>query len=179
MLSRPNEWKKSVKTSAQDGDLSDTRTKQLEFWQQLKEFASDKYPSLRLRAPRPQHWYDVAIGRADCHICFIVDSRENHVRCDLYIPDSKELFRTFLASAAQIEKELALDASLDWRELPGKKAARIRVEHDFTFADPSTWPEAFRWLCETAIKFKKVFGRNWQIIAQSPDANRTTAHFQP
>jgi hypothetical protein len=167
IVSRPNEWKKSVKTSAQDGDISDTKTKQLEFWQQLKEFASDKYPELRLRTPRPQHWYDVAVGRADCHICFIADSRENQVRCELYIPDSKDLFKAFLASAVQIEKELGLGAPLDWQELPGKKAARIRVVHDFAFADSATWSDAFQWLSETAVKFKKVFGREWKITRPS------------
>jgi hypothetical protein len=178
-LSRPNEWKKSVKTSAQDGDLTDTRTKQLEFWQQLKEFATDKYPDLRLRTPRPQHWYDISIGRSDCHICFIADSRENQVRCELCIPDSKDLFKTFLASAAQIEKELALGAPLDWQELPGKKAARIRVLHDCTFADPATWPEAFQWVSETAIKFKKVFGREWRITQPSAGAYGLPSAAQP
>jgi len=161
-LSRPNDWKRSVKASAHDGDLSDTKTKQLEFWQQLKEFASDKYPELCLRTPRPQHWYDISIGRPDCHIALIADSRENQVRCELYIPDCKELFYSFRSSAAQIEEELALDAPLDWKELPGKKAARICVVRDFTFADPATWPEALRWLVETAIKFKKVFGKEWK-----------------
>ena len=39
VISRPNEWKRSVRSSTQDGELTDTRTKQLEFWQQLKEFA--------------------------------------------------------------------------------------------------------------------------------------------
>jgi len=177
VLSRPNEWKKSVKTSAQDGDLTDTKTKQLEFWQRLKEFASDKYPELRLRTPRPQHWYDVSIGRSDCHIALIADSRENQVRCELYIPDSKDLFKTFLASAQQIEKELG--TSLDWQELPGKKAARIRAFHDFTFADPSTWTDAFQWLSETAIKFKKVFGREWKITQQSVGADGLPPAAQP
>ncbi len=177
VLSRPNEWKKSLKTSAQDGDLTDTKTKQLEFWQQLKEFATDKYPELRLRTPRPQHWYDVSIGRSDCHIAFIVDSRENQVRCELYIPDSKNLFKTFLASAPQIEKDLGIP--LDWQELLGKKAARIRALHDFTFADPSTWPDAFRWLSETAIKFKKVFGREWKITQQSAGADGLPPAAQP
>jgi len=167
ILSRPNEWKKSVRTSAQDGDLTDTKTKQLEFWQQLKEFASDNCSELRLRTPRPQHWYDVSIGRSDCHVCFIADSRENKVRCELYIPDSKDLFKTFLAARQQIEKELSLGVPLDWQELPGKKAARICALHDFTFSDTSTWEDAFQWLCEMALKFKKVFGRNWKIIRQS------------
>lgn len=160
ILSRPNEWKKSVRTSAQEGDLSDTKTKQLEFWQQLKTFASEKYPELRLRTPRPQHWYDISIGRSDCHICFTADSRENQVGCELYIPDSKELFQDLFKKYAQIEKELALDVPLDWQELPGKKASRIRTFHNFIFADTSTWDSAFKWLSETALKFKKVFSKN-------------------
>ncbi len=167
ILSRPNEWKKSVKSSAQDGDLSDTKTKQLEFWEQLKEFASVNYPELRLQTPRPRHWFDVAIGRSDCRILLIADSRENQVRCELYIPDSKALFRTLRASALQVEKELALGAALDWYEPPGKKAARIRVVRDSSFADPDTWPGAFEWLCKTAVKFKKVFGREWKVIEPS------------
>jgi hypothetical protein len=161
VVCRPNEWKKSVRTSAQDGDLTDTKTKQLEFWQQLKEFAADSYPELRLRTPRPQHWYDVSIGRSDCHICFIADSRENQVRCELYIPDSKELYKTLLASKAHIEKELDLAEPLDWQDLLGKKACRIRVLHPFTFANTSTWNEAFDWLSKTGIQFKKVFSKNW------------------
>lgn len=162
VVSRPNEWKKSVRTSAQDGDLTDTKTKQLEFWQQLKEFASDKYPELRLRTPRPQHWYDVSIGRSDCHVAFIADSRENQVRCELYIPDSKDLFKAFLASKVQIEKELGFNESLEWQELPGKKASRIRALHGFIFDDTSTWNAAFQWLSETALKFKKVFLKGWE-----------------
>jgi hypothetical protein len=162
VVSRPNEWKKSVRTSAQDGDLTDIKTNQLEFWQQLKEYAAEKTPELKLRTPRPRHWYDVAIGRSDCYVCFVADSRKNQVRCELYIPDSKDLFKAFLSSRVQIEKELALDAPLEWQELPGKKAARIRVLHGFTFADTSTWNGAFQWLSETALKFRKVFSKDWE-----------------
>jgi hypothetical protein len=167
VVSRPNEWKKSVRTIPRD-DLTDTKTKQLEFWQQLKEFASDKYPELRLRTPRPQHWYDVSIGRSDCHISFIADSRENQVRCELYIPDSKELYKTFLTSKAQIEKEVGIGEPLNWQELFGKKACRIRIVHPFTFTDSSTWNEAFDWLSKTAIQFKKVFSKNWEKDSTQP-----------
>jgi len=163
----PNEWKKSVRIDP-PGNLTDTKTKQLEFWQQLKEFASDKYPELRLRTPRPQHWYDVSIGRSDCHICFIADSRENRVRCELYISDSKELYKTFLASKAQIENELGIGEPLDWQDLSGKKACRIRLLHPFTFADSTTWNEAFNWLSKTAIQFKKVFSKNWKTESTQP-----------
>ncbi len=177
VICRPNEWKRAVRTSAQDGDLTDTKTKQLEFWQQLKEFATDKYPELRLRSPLPRAHYHVSIGRSDCHIALTADSRENQVRCELYIPDSKDLFKALQASAPKIEKELGM--SLDWRELPGKKAARIRAVRDFTFDDTSTWPEAIQWLTETAIKFKRVFAQDWNTTQRSAGAEGVTAGVQP
>lgn len=161
IISRPNDWKKSVRSISQDRNLTDTTTKQLEFWQQLKEYAGEKHPELRLRSPRPQHWYDMAIGRSDCHVCFVVDSRENQVRCELYIDDSKELFNRLYAAKDEIEKQLGLTGALDWQELKGKKASRVRALRKFDFDDPLSWPAAFDWLCQTAVKFKKVFSKNW------------------
>jgi len=168
IISRPNEWKKSVRTSTQEGDLTDTKTKQLEFWQQLKEFASNKYPDLKWRNPRPQHWYEIAIGRSDCYVSLIVDSREDKVRCELYIPNSKDLYKSLLSAKVDIERELKMNEPLDWQELPGKKASRICVFHDFTFSDTGTWIGAFLWLSDAALRFKKVFSKNWKKVDIQP-----------
>jgi len=173
VISRPNEWKRAVRKSAQDGDLTDTKTKQLEFWQQLKEFAATNQPGLKLRTPRPQHWFDVAIGRSDCHISLVVDSRENKVRCELYIPDSKELYQAFLSCRSEIENELDLMEPLEWQELPGKKASRIRALHSFRFADTTTWEEAFVWLTETTSRFKRVFAKDWGRRSSQQTAEST------
>ncbi len=161
VLSRPNEWTKSIRTRAQDGDLTDTKTKQLEFWQQLKVYAATKHPELKLRTPRPQHWYDVSIGRSDCHVALTIYSREDKVGSELYINDSKELYRQFLSSKPDIEKELSINEELDWQELPEKKASRIRAFFPFRFDDPETWPRAFDWLISTSLKFRKVFSKDW------------------
>ncbi|MFZ5515147.1 MAG: DUF4268 domain-containing protein [Candidatus Zhuqueibacterota bacterium] len=161
VISRPNEWKRSVRTSSQESELTDTKTKQLEFWQRFKEFVSKNNPKLKLRSPRPQHWFDISIGRADCHISLVVDSREDKVRCELYIPDSKALYQIFLSKKVQIENELEMPNSLEWQELPGKKASRIRTINSFRFSEDSTWEPAFAWLAEATSKFKKVFSKDW------------------
>lgn len=166
VISRPNEWKRSVRASAQDDELTDTKTNQLEFWQQLKDSASTKHPALKLRSPRPQHWYDVSIGRSDCHVSLSVLSRDEKVGCELYIPGSKELFQLFLSHKDQIEKELALAESLEWMELPAKKASRIRALRPCQFADQKAWGAAFDWLTETASRFKRVFSQNWAAKAR-------------
>jgi hypothetical protein len=160
IISRPNEWRRLVR-KGWEGELTSTKAKQLEFWQQLKDFAGENYPKLKLRSPRPQHWFDVAIGRSDCHVSLIVDSRENQVRCELYIPDSKDLYQTLLVCRDQIEKELDVAEPVEWQDLPGKKASRIRTMKDFQFDDIGTWAAAFGWMTETCIKFKRVFAKNW------------------
>lgn len=165
VISRPNEWKRSVRTSAQDGDLTDTKTKQLEFWQQFKEYVTQNHPKLKLRTPRPQHWFSVAIGRSDSHIALIVDSRENKVRCELYISDSKELYKTLLSYREEIEKGLDVKEPIEWMELPGKKASRIRVIRGFSFVDVSTWESAFEWLAEMTLRFKRVFAKDWERLS--------------
>jgi hypothetical protein len=162
VICRPNEWKRSIRTGGQDGDLTDTKTKQLEFWQQLKEYVAAHRPELKLRTPRPQHWFNVAIGRSDCHVSWVADSREDKVRCALYIPNSKELYQTFLAHKAEIERELGVTEPIAWQELPNKKASRIRVEHDFDFSDESTWGDAFAWLADMAVRFRRVFAKDWE-----------------
>ena len=161
VVSRPNDWKKAVMGNVVDGEPSETKSMQLDFWQRLREFASQKYPELKLRKPAAQHWYDVSIGRSDCHVCFTVLSREDKVGCELYIPRSKELFSQLYQQKNAIEKDLGLEGKIDWQELPERKASRIRTFVPFDFDDDKTWEQAFQWLAQNCIRFKKTFSKNW------------------
>lgn len=161
VVCRPNQWQRTVRTSLQSGEVSDTKTRQLEFWGQLKTYANDNYPQLKLRTPKPKHWFDVSIGRADCHVCLIVDSQKNHVRCELYIPNSKELFKSLHEAKTKIEQELGVPESLSWQDLGGKKARRISMSKNFDFDNEATWKDAIKWLIQNTIKFKQVFSKKW------------------
>ena len=85
----------------------------------------------------------------------------NQVRCELYINDSKELFKSLYASKAEIEKDLGVPEALSWQELEGKKACRISISKSFDFDNETTWKEAFKWLVENTLNFKRVFSKNW------------------
>ncbi len=161
VVSRRNDWKKTVMGTGADGEQSETKSMQFDFWQRLREFASSQYPELKLRKPAAQHWYDVAIGRSDCHVCFTVLSREDKVGCELYIPRSKELFSQLYQQKNAVEKDLGLEGKLDWQELPERKTSRIRTFVPFDFDNDKTWEQAFQWLAEKCFKFKKTFGKNW------------------
>jgi hypothetical protein len=167
IVSRPNDWTKSVRgTTNNPIDLSETKLLQLEFWEQLKDFASSHNPPLKLRTPRPQHWYDVAIGRSDCHVTLTTLTAENQIGCEVYIPDSKSLFHAFHSNKDTIEKALGL-GELSWQELKEKKASRIRIFHNFDFTNQDR-TNAFHWLVQTALRLKDVFSKTW--VAQSHES---------
>ncbi len=157
---RPNDWKKTVMVGGGDGEQSETKLMQLDFWQKLREFGSHNFPELKFRTPRAQHWYDVSIGRSDCHVCLTVLSRENKLGCELYINNSKELFAELFQKKDAIEKSLGLEGKIEWQELPDRKASRIRTFAPFDLDDEKSFEKAFQWLGQTTIKFKKTFSKN-------------------
>lgn len=165
IISRPNEWTRALRTGVQDGDLTETKTKQLEFWQQFKEFAVNNHSNLKLRNPRPQPYLDVTLGRSDCYLSLVVDSREDLVRCELYIPNSKDLYQILFSRKEEIEKQLGIPEQIEWMELPAKKASRIKATHSFQFRDPATWQTALAWLADVTIRFKKVFSKDWAKLS--------------
>jgi hypothetical protein len=157
VLCRPNEWTKSVHsdTASQEG-LTETKTMQLEFWQQLRAYGAEDFPELKLRNPRPQHWYDIAIGRSDCHIALTTNTKEDLLGAEIYIQSDKELFHTFYSAKDIIEQRLAISEPISWQELPEKKASRIRITKSFDF-ESGDRKQAFQWLLETARKMKSTF----------------------
>lgn len=164
IISRPNEWKRSVRTSSNEGDLTDTKAKQLEFWKRLKEYVAANKPDLKMQKPRPQHWYVVTIGRSDRYLSLVVDSQGSMLRCELYIPDSKDLYNIFYEKKVEIEKELGVPEPLEWQELPGKKASRIRITREFQVSEVNDWESAFVWLTDRVSRFKKVFAKDWTKV---------------
>ena len=164
IISRPNDWTKSIRGSVHaKTDLSATQLLQLEFWQQLRLYAVANNPPLRLRTPRAQHWYDVAIGRSDSGVSLTILKSSNQIGCELYIPDSKERYRALYSNKEVIERELSVDGVLSWQEIPEKKASRIRLVRSFNFDNPDK-SEANRWLVDSALKFKRVFAKLWPLV---------------
>jgi len=163
VVCRPNDWTKSVRGGGTgggtDGELTDTKLWQLEFWQQLRSYASAAKPPLKLRTPRAQHWYDVAIGRSDCHVAFTVLMNEGRVGAELYIPNSKGIYNAFHSNKTAIEESIGL-GSLSWQELPGKKASRIRAYKDGVLSAENR-SEIFSWLVHAAHKMRSTFSKHW------------------
>lgn len=164
VLSRPNDWARAVRSHGNNaGALSDIKIRQLDFWEQLKIFAANHRPPLRLPKPAAQHWYNVAIGRSDCHISLTLHITDGKIACELYIPNNKALYHALHSERHNIQEALSMVGVLNWQELPEKKGSRIRVTHPFDFVSEDR-SVAFQWLVETAIRFKNTFPNFWQNL---------------
>lgn len=155
IISKPNDWAKAVKSSAESSELTDTKIKQLQFWDAFKSYAKENGTTLRFQKSYPQHWTNISIGSSDCHIALTINSRDDLLTCDIYIPGNKDLYQEFLAQKDKIENELS--EKLEWMELPDKKASRLRLSIPGDFTNESKWDIYFSWLLGVAEKFKVVF----------------------
>lgn len=161
IVSKPNDWTKAVRGSTDTLDLTDTKIKQLEFWNRFKDYTKQRQTQLRLQKSYPQHWTNISIGSSDAYISLTIHSRERMFGTELYIPDSKELYKKLFEQKEEIESELGLaDGQLIWMELPTKKASRIRLLTKGAFEDQDHWEDYFELLLNDAEKFRRVFGKH-------------------
>lgn len=158
IISKPNDWAKAIKKSTGQSALTDTKLLQLDFWNKFKEYAQSNNSKLRLRKAYPQHWYDISFGSSEAHISLTINSQSNQIACEIYIPNSKDLFYELEKQKEKIEQELSM--KLEWMALEGKKASRIKISSEADINDSEKWNEYFEWLENTASKFQKVFLKN-------------------
>jgi hypothetical protein len=157
VVSEPNDWARQVKKISDDVTLTDTKIRQLEFWNKFKEYNEKTKSKLRLRKTGPQHWYDISYGNSNSHISLTINTRQNLIGCEVYIPESKEYFNHLLSNKDTIEQEIG--EKLQWMDLPDKKASRIIITRSFDFEEEAKWQEAFQWLRENAERFQQTFSK--------------------
>ena len=148
-------------TRARVEGLTEVKRQQFEFWKAFSEYAlSDVafrkvYP--RLRAVRPQHYFDLPCNSSVCHIGLTINSKENRIAAELYIPDDKELFGQLFSEKSKIESECGF--TFDWKELPERTASRIVVSASKQWQNADAQNECFEWLCAKAIAIRKTIGK--------------------
>lgn len=150
----PNEWAKAIKTNPGNGELTETKLKQLEFWNRFKNYVQEKDRRIRLRTPRPQHWYDVSMGSADAHVALTINSQKNLLGCEIYINRNKDLFNFLKEKKVLIEKEI--DEKIEWVDSAVSSSMKIKKSVSDIFEKNEQY---FIWLYEKTILFQKVFGK--------------------
>ena len=162
IVSKPNDWSRSVAQAARaidESELSETRLKQRSYWDNLHQ-ALDKAagPVSGARKPQPQSWMGYSIGRTGFNLGTVMIRPKRQIRAELYIAgdQAKSFFHLLREQKKAIEQELGYE--LDWEELPTRRDCRISVY--MTNVDPEDerdWPRQHEWLAAKVNDFHRVF----------------------
>jgi Domain of unknown function (DUF4268) len=178
IVSKPNDWTKRVAEAARSIESeapTETKQQQLQYWTKFVELIRDK-TSLRSQKPAPQHWLNLAIGRANFYLSASVNSLEDFVVASLILdgPNARGHFRALARDKEAIERELGFP--LEWREVRGSKSSQMAIR--LNAADPtneSEWDRQMRWLREHLEALHRVFAPRIKNLQPVSDPLEATA----
>lgn len=130
----------------------------MDFWNRFKEYVHDKNPKIRLRTPRPKHWYKVSIGSTDAHITLSINSKENSLGWAIYIKRNKHLFKPLFEQKKKIKSEINKKSGIDKCFYYFYSTIKIKKEFNNIF-DQNQFENYFRWLYERMLLFQSVLGK--------------------
>lgn len=159
IISKPNNWSKSLKKSSSitQREVTDLQMLQLDFWTALNEYFNGNESTVNTRTPRPQHWYDLSLGCGKkAYLSLVIHKGDGYCSVEVYIPKSKKLYSYLEQQRQEIETECGIQ--FEWMELPNRQASRIIVKQtNFNLKDTDFWSRHHQWLLTTVEKIKPVF----------------------
>ena len=156
VVEKPNDFVKRSKTKYTDGELNQSQSERLMFWEQFNEVVIARGKPFNLRKASTDHWYDVAVGVSSAHVAINLVNKDNNVVVELYINDDKELFDSLYEKKEEIEENLGF--SLDWDRLDGKKASRIKhYINGLNFDDHSNYDTLMNEVVDKAVLMRDTF----------------------
>ena len=151
--------------------LTETKRLQLDFWtlfsQKLRQHGVVRSP----QTPRPQYWFDVALGRSGFVLSNIANTYDNRIGVRLYLNNkvATVALEQLKKERDQIEEEIG--AKLLWDPNPDNRDKVIVLHRDCDLSDRDGWPAHADWLVQQVAKFRKVFGpriRKLDLSASTP-----------
>ena len=160
VVSKPNDWTKTVAATRHQLEAEYTPTQQLqyEYWQGFLAYLEQQNVIVKSRKPQPMNYMDFAIGRSSFQVLTCANMREKRIAVQLviYQQEPKAYYHQLFQSKATIEAELG--DVLEWWAVPQQKSSTITL-HNRTF-DPNNrvhWPQQHAWLCEKLKAFMRTF----------------------
>ena len=172
VLSQPSEIVKQAIAVKSGGPISDARKLQLEFWTMFREALLERKVVSSAQTPRPQYWFDVALGRSNIHLSNIANTFDGRIGVRVYIGNkiADMALPQLEAQRSAIENEIG--EPLKWNPNPDAKDKIILLDREVDLDDRSKWPEYVSWLVERVSKFKKAFEPRVKQLVLSQDEER-------
>lgn len=155
--SSPNEVVRQAIKRKEQGELTEARKIQLEFWTRFREALLAKGKISSVQTPRPQYWFDIALGKSGIHLSNTFNTYEGKVSVRVYLSHKQadEWLPYFESHKEIIESEIG--DKLEWNPNPENKDKVIILSKDIDQDNKENWNEAIDWLVQKSLIFKKIF----------------------
>lgn len=180
IVSKPNDWTKSVHQAARaidESQVTELRVMQRDYWAALHaELDRQKGPISGNRKPQLASWMNYPVGRSGFSVTALMVRPKREIRVELYISSeaAKAFFGLLEEQKEEIEREIGYP--LDWEPLPDKRDSRIAVR--LLGVDPedrSDWPRQHEWMAQRMNDFHRVFSPRVRLLDAdqwNPDADQ-------
>ena len=157
--SAPNEMVRQATKSKERGELTEARKMQLDFWVMFKDTLLQSNKIGSLQTPRPQYWFDVALGKSGVWLSDTFNTSESKIGTRVYIGNKEvaEWLPYFESHKDRIEREIGEE--LEWNPNPENIDKVIVLTKAYDLNDRDKWADAIEWLVEYTIKFKDTFSK--------------------
>ena len=156
IIEQPNDFARSVKAAAVNGELCEAQHRRQEFWKMFIDVLDQRGRPFNKRKATTDHWYNVAIGSSQCAISIDLVNKEHKIRVGLWISNSKELFDSLFLQKAEIEEKIGFE--LDWDRLDGKKASVVCTTiPGLNFNKQDNYHELMNKTIDMVLSFRSAF----------------------
>lgn len=149
-------------------ELTEVRKLQLEWWTAFRQALVESKAVPSARAPRPQYWYDVPLGRAGIHLSNTANTYDNRIGVRVYLRQ-RHGGEAALAQLQEWKKEIEseIGQALQWNPNPDNRDKIIALYRDADLARRDKWPEYLQWMVDTTQRFRQAFGPRLKLLQLS------------
>ena len=176
IVSKPNDWSRTISNAANNPDLTPKKQLQLEYWTKFREFLHDKGSILKPQKPLPQSWTNFALGRSHFGLSAQVNTRDNKIGVAIYLggPNAKLHFAVLQHGKEAIEN--GIGEKLAWINSKDNKTCSISLsKDDVDLTNQENWHQQYNWLQEKL----EAFHRTFSPIVKNLDVNDYVESEQP
>ena len=175
VVSRPTELLRQVIVQAQ-GELTPIRRLQLEWWTAFREALVSAKAVPSAQSPRPQYWYNVALGKTGYHLSATANVDEARIGVRVYMMHrfgGDAALTQLLESRQEIEK--AVGEPLLWNPNPEASDKVIVLQRKADLRIKGQWPDYLKWMVDAVVRLRQVFGPKIKALQFEPIASDISA----
>lgn len=158
MVSKPNDWTKSISTIQKDSKLTDAQSLYLEYWSAFKDYIEKSSSKIKSQKALAQHWYNFAIGRSDFKIVTSASTRDKFIRVafEMFGNDAKPRYDHIKNNYHDAVEQIS-DEEVQWERLDGRQMSWIGFRKDGNVSNKAEWDSHFEWYIDKINKLDEFF----------------------